>query len=153
MLKYVLRRLGYGHQMVEVESNSTDIDYPVLHTVLPNYTTLTNVEQMYGFNISKPVHELLPFTATEYVVAGFINIITKKTINIKPSDNNLKEKFISKRLVNIPHHPMGSLEFINSVIVVDRRLHKWLSELLYLLNLSALGKSKNTTKSMKFVVE
>ena len=113
MLKYILRRLGYGHQLDEVENTSTAIDYPVLHTVIPNYATLVNVEQMYDFDISKPVHELLPFTATEYIVAGFINIITTKMINIKPSNENLKEKFISKRLVNIPHYPMGSLEFIN----------------------------------------
>lgn len=117
MFKYILQRIGYGHQLKEIESQTEPkITYVPLHSVIPNYRLLEYVASIRGgVDIHSPVIDVLPFTPLEYIVKGFERLISGCKINGGVGNIDKTNKFLNKRLVNIPHYHMSDLEFINVI--------------------------------------
>lgn len=114
ILNYVMRRLGYGHQIVELPSEVQPRKYN-FQTNAPNYHLINMVNSglVVDFDTYLPVNDFLPFTPLEYILGGIHNMLLDKPISGKLTTISPTAKFSPKTLVDIPIHPMSTLEFIN----------------------------------------
>lgn len=114
ILNYVMRRLGYGHQLVELPTKVQPRKYN-FQTNAPNYHLINMINSglVVDFDTHLPVNDFLPYTPLEYILGGIHNMLLDKPISGQLTTISATEKFSSKTLIDIPTHPMGALEFIN----------------------------------------
>lgn len=117
MLKYVIKMLGYGHQLVPVtdEPKVERTSNFVIATPNADYTRLTQSSIMLDINPHTPVNDFLPFTSTEYIIGAFNAFVMGKPISDKILSVGPYTKFHAKTLVEIPHGIMYPLQFLNII--------------------------------------
>lgn len=116
MLRYVMQKLGYGHNLELIEKQAKPIKRTfVFISNVPNYDFLEkiNSELLVDFNPHMPVSDFLPFTPTEYLLGAIHWLTLNKPITAVFSSVSKTTKFTAKTLIDIPPYPMGALEFIN----------------------------------------
>lgn len=117
MLKYVIKMLGYGHQIVPVmgEPKVERKSNFVIATPNAEYTRLTQQSIMLDINPHAPVSDFLPFTTSEYIIGAFNNFVMGKPISDKVLSVRPYAKFHTKTLIEIPNGVMYPLQFLNVI--------------------------------------
>lgn len=151
MLKYILQKLGYSHEVPKPIS----VKQVALHSIIPNneFLDYISANRHPSIDCLSPIATLLPYTLIDYICAGFKAAILDESVNGK-YDKLINRKFTDKRLINIPSEPMGDLEFLrllqDTVFELDK--HKVLSPYILLKStdiiLNSLA-SSNMTKVAK----
>lgn len=114
ILNYVMRRLGYGHQLVETPDEVQPRKFN-FQTNAPNrhLINMVNSGLVVDFDTHLPVNDFLPYTPLEYILGGIRNMLLDKPISGQLTSIPATAKFSPKTLVDIPPHAMCNLEFIN----------------------------------------